>query len=471
MWSFTTPMLAQVADQGIAVTEVEEEIAWDLTPIQTTTFVNGEKLSIVEEDWQWISFCSKRKPSVWIKDEDGRKAYYYNFYAVSDPRGLVSNKSNLPTVEQIRNNEIPGFPEKTFTKGYLEQDAENELVPTVPTPGDQYYWTTTKHESAAQGEEVAYIFKYSIKTGTLGVSTGQFCDGYAAIAISQRTSNNNRYRSLLPNEFKTLNQEFIDYLLLEPGYYDNVRYSFSTSIRFDNQGFNKSPKFMLTALNDPSNKKDRITSLYSLDETLGNYFKYPKYNGRPLECSDTINISIHTVWSGLETKVKNDNLPTEMLPENFRSNFLKAAQMGYIRQVDRAFIMDANGELGAYKQKIIKSFGMRGPMCAILSPIGFGLKTVTGTYSKGYKRGAKTAGILLALITPFSIVATLNGYNQFKFDSKQTQIGAAVYGVSLTTNLVGSLILGSKNKKMEKRINNYMDERYPYGIVIGYDRK
>lgn len=114
---------------------------------------------------------------------------------------------------------------------------------------------------------------------------------------------------------------------------------------------------------------------------------------------------------------------------------------------------------------------MRGPMCAILSPIGFGLKTVTGTYSKGYKRGAKTAGILLALITPFSIVATLNGYNQFKFDSKQTQIGAAVYGVSLTTNLVGSLILGSKNKKMEKRINNYMDERYPYGIVIGYDRK
>jgi hypothetical protein len=33
------------------------------------------------------------------------------------------------------------------------------------------------------------------------------------------------------------------------------------------------------------------------------------------------------------------------------------------------------------------------------------------------------------------------------------------------------LILGSKNKKMEKRINSYMDERYPYGLVVDYDRK
>jgi len=491
LWAITVPLMAQVSDQGISVTEVEEEIGWDLTPIQTTTFVNGEKLSVVEEDWQWINYCSKRKPSVWIKDENGRKAYYYNYYAVSDPRGLVPDKSNLPSVEQIRNNEIPGFPQKTFTNGYLEQDTENELVPTVPTPGDQYYWTTSKHESAAQGEEVAYIFKYSDKTGVLGASTGQFCDGYAAIAYSQHTSKNNRYRSLLPNEFKNLNQEFIDYLLLEPGYYDNVKYLFSTSLRFDNQGFNKSPKFSLSVSNDATNKKDRITTVYSLDETLGNYFKYPKYKGRPLECSDTINISIHTVWSGLETKVKNENLPSEMLPENFRSNFLKAAQMGYIRQVDRAFIMDANGDLGAYKQKIIKSFGMRGPMCVLLSPIGFGLKTVTGTYSKGYKRGAKTMGVLLALLTPFSIAAAVNGYEKFTTQSdafildplppgvkeevrvarEMALVGAGVYCFSFTTNFIGSLVLGSKNKKMQKRINTYMDERYPYGIVIGYERK
>jgi hypothetical protein len=477
---------AQIADQGITVTEIKEEMRWDATPIQTTTFSNGDNLNVAEEDWQWINFCSKRKPTVWIKEEGGKKEYYYNFYAVSDSRGLAPVNSVLPSVDQIRKNEVPGFPEKIFTKGYLEQDTENELVATVPTPGDQYYWTVTKHESAAQGEEVAYIFKYSDKTGTISASTGQFCDGYSAIAVSPQIGKNYKYRDLLPNEFKTLSNELANLLLIEPGLYNNMKYEFNVSLRFDSQGLNKSQKFNLNVSNDPSNKKDRITSLYSLDEAVANYFKYPKYKNRPLECTDSIRISIHTVWTKYSPPIKKDSLASEFLPENFRSNFIKAAQMGKALESERSFIMDVNRDLYTYQQQIIRGFKMRGPMAVVLSPIGFGLKTVTGTYSKGYKQGAKSIGAILALITPFSIAATLNGYTNYKNYSDATtelnkerkanaekvlKIGAAVYGVSFTTNLFGSLILGSKNKKMERRINSYMEERYPYGMVVGYERK
>jgi hypothetical protein len=483
---FNLTTSAQLADQGINVTDIKEELRWDATPIQTTTFANGENLSVAEEDWQWINFCSKRKPTVWIKDEGGKKEYYYNFYAVSDPRGLSAEKSILPSVDQIRNNEVPGFPEKIFTKGYLEQDSENEMVPTVPTPGDQYYWTITKHESAAQGEEVAYIFKYSDKTGTLSASTGQFCDGYSAIAFSPQIGKNYKYRDLLPNEFKSLSNELANLLLIEPGLYNNMKYEFNASLRFDSQGLNKSQKFNLNVSNDPSNKKDRITSLYSLDEAVANYFKYPKFKNRPLECTDSIRISIHTVWTKYSPPIKKDSLASEFLPENFRSNFIKAAQMGKALQSERSFIMDVNGDLSTYQQQIIRGFKMRGPMSFILSPIGFGLKTVTSSYSKGYKQGAKSIGVILALITPFAIAAAVNGYTnaksyadastplnlERKANAEQLmKIGAAVYGVSFTTNFFGSLILGSKNKKMEKRINSYMDERYPYGLVVDYDRK
>jgi hypothetical protein len=480
-------LFAQIADPGVIVTEVTEELSWDLTPIQTTTFANGDNLNVAEEDWQWINYCSKRKPTVWIKYEDGKTAFYYNYYAITDPRGLVSDKSFLPTVDLIRKNEIPGFPENTFTKGYLEQDSENETVPTVPTPGDQYYWTTSKHESAAQGEEVAYIFKYNGKGGALSASTGQFCDGYAAIAYSKRQGKNYSYSDLLPSEYKSLNQEFVDYLLIEPGFYDNVKYEFNAALTFDSQGLNKSDKFSLKVLNDPSNKKDRISSLYSLDETLMNFSKYPKYKNLPLECRDSIHILVHTVWTGLESSLKKDTLPAEMLPENFRSNFLKAAQVGKTRQVERAFIIDANGELGAYKQKILKGYSMRGPMTVLLSPLGLGLKTVTKTYSPGYKSGARKLGVFLAVITPFAAVATIKGIsnkrayennrltpeNQARYEaaSKLATVGVFTYGFSLSANIVGTLTLGSKNRKLQKRIDSYMEEQYPYGIVIDYDRK
>ena len=57
-------LFAQIADPGVIVTEVTEELSWDLTPIQTTTFANGDNLNVAEEDWQWINYCSKRKPTV-----------------------------------------------------------------------------------------------------------------------------------------------------------------------------------------------------------------------------------------------------------------------------------------------------------------------------------------------------------------------------------------------------------------------
>jgi hypothetical protein len=477
---------AQIVDQGISIFDIQEDLQWDTTVIQTTKFANGDKLSVAEEDWQWINFCSKRKPTVWIKEEDGRMAYYYNFYAVSDPRGLGAENSFIPTIEQVRKNEIPGFPAKSFTKGYLEQDTENETVPTVPTPGNQYYWTLSKHESASQGEEVAYIFKFSDQTGTISASTGQFCDGYSVIKFAPHLSNNYIYRNILPNEFQSLSNELGDILLLEPGLYDNMKYEFNASIKFDSQGLNKSDKFKLNVSNDPSNKKDRITSLYSLDETLENFFKYPKYKNRPLECSDSIRISIHTVWTGLSYYTKMGDLPIEYLPENFRSNFIKAAQMGKAKKAERAFIMDINGNNAAYTQTILRSYKMRGPMSVLLSPIGFGLKTVTNSYSSGFRKGAKTIGLISAIITPFALVATLNGYSNYSsLEGKTTQknienrnkaqrvmtTGAVVYGISFTTNVLGSLILGTKNKKMEKRLNSYMDENYPYGIVVGYDRR
>jgi hypothetical protein len=493
----TTCVHAQVSDQGINVTTVSEEIRWNATPLQTKTFINGENLNVAEEDWQWINFCSKRKPTVWIKQEEGgKKAYYYNFYAITDPRGLAPEKSFIPTVEQIRNNEIPHFPNATFTKGYLEQDTENEMVPTISTPGDQYYWTKSKHESAAEGEEVAYIFKYSLKTEALNASTGQFCDGYPVILYSQTVGQNYTYSSLLPTEYRSLNQELIDHLVVEPGFSDKVNYVFSSSIKFDSQGFNKSPKFNMNVSNDFANKKGQITSVYLLDESLQNFFKYPKYKGSPLACSDTLTITINSIWTGVETTLKKDSLPYEMLPENFRSNFLTAAQVGKVRQLERTFVMDANGQLSGCKQRILTGYTMKGPMSVILSPLGFGLKTVTKTYSRGYKKAAKNLGVICAIITPIVIPFTLaarknmNYYNnkldglpdnfsqikKSEFEASRDQwkrlsfIGTSIYTISLTANISGSLILGSKNKKLQKRIYSYMEERYPYGIVIGYDR-
>lgn len=493
-YSVVTTFFGQLTDQGIAVMAITEENVWDKKAIETTVFQNGDKLNVAEDDWQWINFCSKRKPTVWIKTEDGdKKAYYYNYYAISDTRSLVPEKSFIPTVDLIRNDTLPGFPNKTFTKGYLEQDTENEMVPTVATPDDQYYWTKTKHESAAEGEEVAYIFKFSSKTGLLSASTGQFCDGYPVIAYSQTKGKNFSYKALLPSEFNVLKNELIDHLMLEPGYYDRLNYDFKAVLKFDSQGFNKSQEFSLQVPNDDLNKKNQISSLYILNESLTNYYKYPKHNGSPIACGDSITIAIHSIWTNPEVTTKRDSLPSEMLPENFRSNFLKASKVGDVIQVERSIAAAADGEIEHYKQLILLGFKMRGPSSVLLSPLGLGLKSVTKSYSNDYRRGASRFGVVLAIVTPLLIPFTLASISNMKYgDTKRntsgiteqvragyeqdyqswkklTTVGVSMYTLSLTANICGSLILGSKNKKLQKRLRNYMDESYPYGIVIGYE--
>ena len=88
-------------DGNIYKTTTINQIQWMTSNLSVKRFKNGEKIMQAQTEQEWLQ-ASKKKIAAWCyyEDENGidTKTILYNWYAVSDPRGLAPMGSHIPTI-------------------------------------------------------------------------------------------------------------------------------------------------------------------------------------------------------------------------------------------------------------------------------------------------------------------------------------------------------------------------------------
>jgi hypothetical protein len=96
---------------------------WTIKNLDTLTFLNGDKIRIAKNAKQWQKAGANETPICsyynYSENDDENLGVYYNYYCITDPRGLVDVKYKIPTIEDCfillensnlqRNDSVRGF--------------------------------------------------------------------------------------------------------------------------------------------------------------------------------------------------------------------------------------------------------------------------------------------------------------------------------------------------------------------------
>lgn len=140
---------------------------WTQFNLRTVTFQNGDSLFFAKNAQEWTAANRSKKPAFCYLNFDEKNAdkfgLYYNFYAVSDPRGLAPTGFHIPKTEEW--NKLKDYVQTTYkgdegkfikqVKSFKGGKATNEtglsILPScivnydgfVPYKGTHaYFWTS-----------------------------------------------------------------------------------------------------------------------------------------------------------------------------------------------------------------------------------------------------------------------------------------------------------------------------------------
>ncbi len=104
------------------------EQVWQTTMFNTHTFQNGDMIPQAQSNEEWAK-AGRLKLPAWCYGHDNSGIVLYNWYAISDPRGLIPTGWHLPSYAEIEYVKI-----LLYTLNHLDH-ADNDIVKAYPDFG------------------------------------------------------------------------------------------------------------------------------------------------------------------------------------------------------------------------------------------------------------------------------------------------------------------------------------------------
>lgn len=144
---------------------------WVTGNLNVTHFRNGDEIQEAKTPEEWILLGNERKPAWRLKNgtEDNGKKYgrLYNWYAVTDPRGLAPRGWHIPSDEEWKKmtDFLGGEIMASFSLRSVGLGTEGDKQPVAAFSGlpagccseagmifgfgsNAYWWTSTEHDPA-----------------------------------------------------------------------------------------------------------------------------------------------------------------------------------------------------------------------------------------------------------------------------------------------------------------------------------
>lgn len=77
------------------------EQTWMTEPLHTTHFINGDSIPQAQSDSAWKQAGMNKQPAWCYASGDNKSQILYNWYAVSDPRGMIPKGWHMPRYEEV----------------------------------------------------------------------------------------------------------------------------------------------------------------------------------------------------------------------------------------------------------------------------------------------------------------------------------------------------------------------------------
>jgi uncharacterized protein (TIGR02145 family) len=147
---------------------------WTVENLDTETFKNGDKIDEAKTPEEWIA-ASKSKKAAWCyydnNKENGEKyGKLYNWYAVTDPRGLAPEGYHIPSVQELQGLKDAAYGDMNkagkklkSNEGWEKTNGDNEsgfnaLPAGMRNPDGEfsligkeaYYWSKDSSEDGAE---------------------------------------------------------------------------------------------------------------------------------------------------------------------------------------------------------------------------------------------------------------------------------------------------------------------------------
>jgi uncharacterized protein (TIGR02145 family) len=145
--------------------------------LSTHFFNNGEAIPEAKTASEWEQLSMSNQPVFMKKVIDGTEYYFYNWYSVSDIRGIVNEKWMIPNQTEI-----------VIWNAYSPIEISpigivSELGAFTKVSDQQYYWTTSEYNEKGKRESAVSVSIYRINIGETELKHAYKQEGFLVLVI------------------------------------------------------------------------------------------------------------------------------------------------------------------------------------------------------------------------------------------------------------------------------------------------
>ena len=446
---------------------------WMSNNLKVNTFRNGEKIYEAKNISDFINRALNFEPVFIKKESDSGLEYYYNWYAVNDPRSIAPIGYTIPTPNDFKRY----FNQKKIkfnSLGYI-----NVIVEDIEYSGNTtYLWTNSPtKDSIEYSDALLYDSKKMIVdcyNFPLFKASGLNVRCIEDLEQSIKTKNYN-FKLLMPKEYKSLVLNLVSDIRLQHDFKNGDKVVLKGQIGFNRDGSNISSLYNIESIGFTFRKQDDLKT--QLNEELFNFNSKPLYKGQVINSETDFNLLLDYQES-FSKKKRIDTLDmNKLLVYNYRLiDRAKTFDFKCSVTEKRMTISEDNKVISEDISKSITSFKSKGPIYALGSIFpGLGLALIT---SENYNSSSRISFNNKLLLSSFSLgtislVSKLfsnHFYKNYRNDLFGTKASenynkANVYHKVFLTSGIGYCILGAidftwtisigvKNKIFQAKLNN-----------------
>jgi len=458
---------------------------WQDNYLNVETFQNGDLIEVCADTNSWKVLNNKNRPAVFVSNEGDR---YYNYFAISDTRGLCPNGFRVPyyweisdsNVDLIMKNEfvIDGeFDLRLYPKGSID-NSDGALQILNGSSNSVYIATNSKWlDEPLFYYTSAYVFKNkftSVEEWPMPKNSGLpvICILDIEKSISDSTFN---YKKLLPDSYMTTLQKM--YLNVLSQFDQNSVFEVSVSGRVENSR-NGEFKYSLGKIDPLEGKINENKLRLSLSSTLSEWNTVPYYKGNILMANSDFQLTFkRTVtesnfWSPFKMyNVKNYSTDNRLLLDAFERGFYLKSNSETISITDQGEIVRKESSSSVSKFKAPSQFNSA--FC-LLPGLGV-VSTNRNSQSDRWKKVGTSfliSSISIGAISLSSKIYSNVYYSRYTYNPsspnaesnyKKTNISQKVflstlgaYAVLGALDFTFTFAIGVKNKTIENQLNKQL---------------
>jgi hypothetical protein len=446
---------------------------WMSNNLKVNTFRNGEEIYEAKNISDFINRALNFEPVFIKKESDSGLEYYYNWYAINDPRGIAPIGYTIPTPNDFKRYYNPNKI-KFNSIGYI--DIEEEIIEY--SDNNIYLWTNTATKNLINHSDALFYDanKRIVESANLPFQMGSGLNVRCIEDLGQsiKTKNYN-YKLLLPKEYKSIVLNLVSDVRSQHDFKNGDKVVLKGQIGFNRAGYNISSLYNFESIGFTFRKQDDLKS--QLNQELLNFNSKPQYKGQVINSETDFNLLLDYQES-FSKKKRIDTLDmNKLLVYNYRL-IDRAKTFDFKCSVieKRMTLNEDNKVINEDISKSITSFKSKGPIYALGSVFpGLGLALIT---SENYNSSSRISFNTKLLLSSFSLgtislVSKLfsnHFYKNYRNDLFSTKASenynkANVYHKVFLTSGIGYCILGAidftwtisigvKNKIFQAKLNN-----------------